>query len=314
MAKMEFSAADFYDSSAAIEELTDAGPGDATGSRGDARWRAEWERGRRAHPRVALSLAQFATHLDEIAGSKGAPAHVEDLYLACGCARALPAALEAFDALLTDVAAWIKHVSTSPDLVDEVRQQLRERLLLAPSPGARPRVAEYGGAGSLRAWLRVTAVRTALNLGRHRNERCTESIDQAEREHTLTALSPGPELRLLCASHQAALSRAMRDAFSWLPREERLALRMHYAARLTVERIARATRVDPATVKRRLSRARTNMRNETRRLLSERLRLSLSEVDGLIEVLRAGFDLSLTVLLRTLPPEGGAMVSGAAAP
>jgi hypothetical protein len=90
--------------------------------------------------------------------------------------------------------------------------------------------------------------------------------------------------------------------------------RMYSVAVLTFDRLPHATRVDPATVKRRLSRARTNMRNETRRLLGERLRLSLSEVDGLIEVLRAGFDLSLTVLLRTLPPEGGAMASGAAAP
>ncbi len=281
---------------------------------GEARWHAEWERGRRAHPRVALSLDDFAAHLDVVAGEGWAPGHAEDLYLACACGRGLPSAFEAFEALLIDVPAWVRHLHASPDLVDEVRQQLRERLLVASPAGGRPRIADYGGVGSLRAWLRVAATRLALNLRRNRDDQPMASLDQAEQEPALTALSAAPELRVLRGRHQQTLLQAMRDAFLWLSREERTVLRLQYSARLTIEQIARALRVDPATVKRRLSQARTNMLNETRRLLGERLRLSIAEVDSLIDALRESFELSLSALFRTLPPDGGAQAGGAAGP
>src|SRR5581483_4498624 len=97
-----------------------------------------------------------------------------DLYLACACARGVPAALAALDrAVLLRVPAFICRVSTDAAFADEVRQQLRERLLVAP-PGGAPKIAEYGGAGALHAWVRVAALRTALNLRRNRDDQPAE--------------------------------------------------------------------------------------------------------------------------------------------
>jgi RNA polymerase sigma-70 factor (ECF subfamily) len=279
---------------------------------GDAsRWQAEWERGRRTYPHVALLLAEFDAHLGSVAGPSAAPlAHAEDLYLACACARGLPAALAAFDALLNDVSVWVRRVDASPDFADEVRQRLRERLLLPPSGGGRPRIAEYNGAGTLRAWLRIAAARTALNLRRNRDDQPMAPLDLAEhQEPALAALSVEPELRALRGEHQDTLRQAMRDAFVWLSREERTALRLQYGARLTTERIATVLQVDRSTAVRRLAQARSRMLVETRRLLGERLRLSPPEVDSLIDALRESLELSLTDLLRTLheddpPPDG----------
>ena len=47
-------------------------------------------------------------------------------------------------------------------MVDDVKQELREKLLVAS--GALPRIADYLGEGPLTGWVRVSATRTALNL------------------------------------------------------------------------------------------------------------------------------------------------------
>jgi hypothetical protein len=48
---------------------------------------------------------------------------------------------------------------------DELRQNVRERLFLG-TPDAPPRIASYSGEGDLRHWVRVVAMRAALNLTR----------------------------------------------------------------------------------------------------------------------------------------------------
>jgi RNA polymerase sigma-70 factor, ECF subfamily len=271
----------------------------------EARWGAEWQRGCQAHPRVALSLADFAAHAEGATGGAGPPlAHADDLFLACACALAIPAALAAFDRLLADVPAWVRHVEASPDLADEVSQRLRERLLVAPA-GGRPRIVEYNGAGPLRAWLRVAAARTALNLRRNRGDRPMAPLEFVDQEGpALFAAGAEPELHVLRGAHQDTLREAMRDAFVWLSQEERTVLRLQYSARMTTEQIATALRLHRATVVRRLSQARTRMLGETRRLLSERLRLSGAETDALIDALRDDLDLSLTSLLQTVSEPG----------
>lgn len=274
-----------------------------------SRWQPDWERGRAAYPRVALSLADFAGHAERVVKAGPPLAHADDLYLACACALGVPEALAAFEGLLTDVPAWVRRVQSSPDGVDEVRQHLRERLLVAPA-GERPRIAEYGGAGPLRSWLRVATARIAMNLRRNRDDRPMAPLDHAAcDEPALAALSLEPELRMLRGEHQDTLRLVMRDAFVRLSPEERTALRMQYVARMTNVQIATALRVHRLTVGRLLNQARTSMLGETRRLLGERLRLSNPEVDDLIEALRESLDLSLTSLLQTLsgpaPPSGG---------
>jgi RNA polymerase sigma-70 factor (ECF subfamily) len=268
---------------------------------GASRWQQEWERGRFAHPHVALSRAAFDEHLDGLADPSASPlAHAEDLFLACACARGLPAALASFDALLDAVPGWVRRVDDSPDFADEVRQRLRERLLVRPEGGGAPRIAEYSGAGTLRAWLRIAAARTALNLRRNRDDRPMAPLELADgQEPALAAFGTEPELQALRGERQDALRRALRDAFLWLSREERTALRLQYGASLTTEQIATALQTSRATAVRRLSQARTRLLGETRRLLGERLRLSPAEIDSFIDASREGLELSLTGLLRT---------------
>ena len=51
-------------------------------------------------------------------------------------------------------------IDSSSQFVDEVKQGLRERLLVGPPP----RIAEYSGSGPLGGWLRVVSVRLAITF------------------------------------------------------------------------------------------------------------------------------------------------------
>src|SRR5580658_856001 len=71
--------------------------------------------------------------------SEPAPAelHASDLFLAAACARGHPEALAAFDeSFLSHVAAYVARLNPSAEFADEVRQRLREKLLVgdAQSP------------------------------------------------------------------------------------------------------------------------------------------------------------------------------------
>src|SRR5262249_43981524 len=127
--------------------------------------------------------------------------HTDDLYLACACARAIPAALGAFERhFLSEIVATIARVNRAPDFRQEVLQQLRERVVA----GAQPKIASYSGKGPLIAWLRVAATRTALNL--HRTTRRSEDRDRASE---LVPQSTAPDTDLLYTRYRQPLEEAL---------------------------------------------------------------------------------------------------------
>lgn len=275
----------------------------------EQRLKGLWEAGRAAWPEVAVPAPAFVRHL---AGLLWEGVTVEsfllevragDVYLACGCALGLPAALLAFDrSLLGRVAAFVARLDRSPAFADEVRQLLRERLLVG-SAGAAPRIAGYGGRGSLQGWVRATAYRTALNLRRRHDEQPAHRLD----EEALAALPAGEDVELdyLRARYRKEFQTALADAYNRLPAEQRTVLRLHYACGMTGEKIAATLQVHRIKVVRWLGSARTAMQTETLRLLRERLRLTPSELESLIRMVRSGFLVSVTNLLKaTADPEG----------
>src|SRR5438876_233997 len=127
-----------------------------------------YEVGRSAWPDLSLDRATFERFLEERVALGVAPektrAQAADLYLACACAHGAAGAVERFDrAHLAGLAAVVARVDPSPAFTDEVRQRLRTKLFVAEA-GAIPKIAEYTGRGPLLSWVRVAALRTALNL------------------------------------------------------------------------------------------------------------------------------------------------------
>src|SRR5262245_18454262 len=122
----------------------------------DARARA-----RAAYPEIEIEDSVFAARAGELDD-----AHAPDLWLAIACSRGDAKALAIFEQkFLPEVARGVAAVDPSPTFADEVIQELRAKLLVAGADGE-VRFARYDGRGPLVAWLRVIALRIALDMRR----------------------------------------------------------------------------------------------------------------------------------------------------
>lgn len=261
-------------------------------------------RGRTAWPALALSAGLARAHLAAKASLAGVDAPslcAEDLYLAAACLDGDRAALAAFETQYLDaVPRYLGRMRLDAATLDEVRQQLAVRLLVAASAEAVPRLAEYGGRGRLEAWVRVAATRLAIDLQRARGLVLDPAARQEERDGEALLgrlVVEDAELELLRRRHAAALQQALVEAFAGLSPEQRNLLRLSYRDGRSIDEIGALFGVHRATVARRIAQAREQILGASRDLLQERLALSSGELDSLIGALGGHVHLSVSRLL-----------------
>lgn len=255
---------------------------------------------RRAWPEVDVDEPVFVRHLAAHLPGTGSLTSVatSDLYLAVACASGQPAALATFESTFSaDLRAVVRRASASVDL-DEVMQGLRESLFV-PRDGRAPKIAEYGGRGELRAWLRVVATRAALNAAvRGPKERPVENDQELA---DAVGDTSSAELVYFRVHYESEMKAVLPLALEALSVRERLYLRQHYLDELTLEDMSRMHGVHPATIKRHLAGARAMLTERIQRLLCERLGLSPSEFNSVLALVRSRFQ----VTMRRLLPDGG---------
>ncbi len=253
------------------------------------------EAARQRWPGIDLPAAALGEHLAALSiAADPAHPHADDLYLACAAARGDDGAVAAFDRELSPVArSAARRIDTSADFVDEVVQAARERLLVARD-GKPPRVAEYGGQGTLAAWVRVAAMRIAMNLLRDRRNNVL--VDDEAFFDTITEGSDAERAAARSRYGEAAAD-ALRDAFATLTARERNLLRLHHLHGLTVDELAPTMKVHRATVARWMARARERLLEATRAGLKARLAAGDSDVDSILRELRSRIDVTLSRLL-----------------
>jgi RNA polymerase sigma-70 factor (ECF subfamily) len=245
--------------------------------------RRAYEAARAAWPGIDLGFEVFAARL------AGAGPHTSDLYLACACGEAVPAALVEFDRMfLGCVRDAVARIDRSHDFVSEVQQILRERLLVGPHS----KIREYRGVGALASWVRTAAVRTALNLRRsaHREPRQGEPIEAFD------ALLD-PEIALLRQRYMPEIDAALRRAIAALDAKERMLLHFYYVDGLTLAKIAALEGVGTSTIFRRLNAATQAVLSSMKDELSSRLQISMQSLDSLIRHVQDDIDLSLSQVL-----------------
>jgi RNA polymerase sigma-70 factor (ECF subfamily) len=250
--------------------------------------RAMFDEGRRAWPDVDLDPGAFERYVRERAGpeSDASGLRATDLYLACACAQGDERALAAFDKRwLVEVPAFLARTHPSPRFVEDVRQQLRERLFVER------KIEQYTGRGTFGSWLRVVTLRVASNLRR-------QDRPHAELDSAVPAPALDPELGVIQRRYGAAFRDALRDAFAGLEADERSLLRLFYLDGLNLERIAIVFHVSRATTGRRMAAARERLVTDTYRLLRERLNATSEELESLLRVVRSNLEVSLSALLR----------------
>jgi RNA polymerase sigma-70 factor (ECF subfamily) len=253
---------------------------------------ARVEAGRTAWPGIALEGAAFVRHLAGHSG-EGMPlqAHAADLWIACACATGVAGAAVAFERVYRPVleraVARIDRAS-----VDEGVQAVLVSLFVA-EPGARPRIAEYGGRAALKTWLATVAANATMRLHRRRDDQPHDSLSGLAEQ----IAHAEPEIALAKARHGADLEAALRDALAGIDARERMLLRLKHAKGWRLEQLATMYRVSRATAGRMVTAAHEALAAETKRLLRERLKLSPSELESLVKLLRSQLEVSLVKLL-----------------
>jgi RNA polymerase sigma-70 factor (ECF subfamily) len=247
------------------------------------------EAGRLAWPSVGVSpqvLARHLAHLQSRDGKSLAERYerAADLYLACGCAERHARALAAFDAhFLAKVDRFVARFDVSPQFAAEVRQELRVRLLVS-EPGAHPRIAEYSGRGPLGAWVRMAAVRLAIDLKRALHPPLEGPLPDGARRNN-------PEVQLVKNRYAAAYQSALREAWHGLSVRARRLLCLHYLDGRNLEEVGTIHRVARATAYRWIVAARENVLDDMLRILRERFQLSRAEFESIAK--QVGEDLHL---------------------
>jgi RNA polymerase sigma-70 factor, ECF subfamily len=212
--------------------------------------------------------------------------HLTDLYLVAGC---LAGDAQAWRDLarvhLSQVPAYVARVDWSPAFGDEIKQRLSEKLLRGED--GKPKLASYTGRGPLAGWLRVAAVREALNA-----KRGIEPSETVE-DIVLATKEDDPEIQLLKRKYAREFREAFRDVLGSLEPDQRNVLRLHYLDGLTLEEVGKAYRVSRATAARWIAEAKRVLVERVRETLGARLGADGPGAQSLISFVRSQLHMSL---------------------
>lgn len=218
--------------------------------------------------------------------------------LAVGAARGSNAAIEAIERMhRPTLDAACQRFAGKGHSADDLRQILRARLFVA-EPGARPKIADYAGQGHLENWLRVTAVRLFVDLGKRKDRAREQPADDGD---VLALPTPSDlQLDLVKAEYRDTVAGAMFDAARGLEPGDRHLLRQHLVAGLSIDQLGAVLGIHRATAARRVAKAREQLAGETRRLVAERLKVAGDELDEVIGLVMSRLDVSIVRLLATV--------------
>lgn len=236
-------------------------------------------------PGVELADDDFATFVaTRTQGADLASLCLGDLWLACAIARGDRAALAAFEDLLAHVGHAITHLDGGSALVDDVRHAVRERVL-SVSAGGKAKIEDYRGRGELRGWLRVVAVREALQLLRARRREAPLPDDLATR---LEAAPP-----TMNADEQRTFREAFAAALATLTPRDRNLLRQQYLYGATIDELGTLYGVHRATAARWIAQIRDTLLQRTRQHVADALHLTGTELESAMGRVAEHVDYSL---------------------
>jgi RNA polymerase sigma-70 factor (ECF subfamily) len=258
---------------------------------------AAFEAGRSAWPGIALTYTCFANRMRELGVP---PADLalrgRDLYLAAACAEGDPTALRCFDEqFIARIDGMATRFGLGPNLLDEVRQKVRVKLLVGKSPS----IARYRGGGPLLAWVRVTAARVAVDVAAA--ARLPEPMPEEEMLDVLVSREANPEIETVKALYRERFQEALEASLAGLTTRDKTLLRLHLVDGLNIDGIGAIYRVHRATVARWLVAIRARVFAGLRQRFALGAEASTSQMRSLVRIFRDDIQLSAK---RLLGPEG----------
>lgn len=217
----------------------------------------------------------------------------EGLLIIAGCVKGSSPAIAAFEErYFGALAPALSRMNLDADTIDEVRQRVRQKLFVRA--GSSSTLLDFVGKGSLSNFVRVVAVRTAIDLLRQSKPGVRDPD-----EVLLNVRSPAesPQLRVLKARYKNEFKDAFEQAMASLEPQERNLLRMSFVAKLTVDEIGGFYRVHRATAARRLARARARLAELTKERLHDQLQLDEGDFTSILQLIQSQLDLSISRIL-----------------
>jgi RNA polymerase sigma-70 factor (ECF subfamily) len=245
---------------------------------------------RARYPDVAYTEADFVKDGAHLPLSRIDPERVGDLYLAFACVRGDAKAIAHFEnTVIARLDGALARIDPRPEAMDEARQRVRARLLVA-SPGRPPRLSEYRGEAPLWSWVKTVAVRFLIDAARE-NHRAVTVGDEVLANRLVT--SGRVDLRFVQEAHRPGVTRAFEQALAALDPKERNVLRLAHVEGQSIDRIAALYATHRATAARWVIAAREKVAAGTRLALQEALRLDGTELDSLLQALDGNLEQSL---------------------
>ncbi len=257
--------------------------------------------GRAAWPAFALEARDVVEFIARQATAELADAALDglrpaDLYLACACARHVPGAVAAFDRdYMREVDVALARMRIGPPRLHDVKQLVRQRLFVgggtAAQPAAPGKIAEYGGRGDLRRWVRSVAVRTCLNELRKGRREVLVDDEQLIAQHAIAA--DDPEIEYMKRTYAHEFRTAFGEALARLGARDQTLLRYHHVDGLNIDEIGAIYRIHRVTAFRWIEKAKELLARSTLEILRGRLRLPANELDSVLRMIRSQIHLSL---------------------
>jgi RNA polymerase sigma-70 factor (ECF subfamily) len=252
-----------------------------------------------AYPDLAVDPAVFARELARRLGEHASPAMLAavragHVHLAIACAAGDEVAIRRLeDELFDEIRATGARLRARPELVDEVRSQIR-RLVFTSEPGRQAAVVTFSGRSDLRTYLRVVATRELARLI-DKDKRMVAFEDDAMLE--IVAPADGPELGVLRERYRAEVDAAIRAALVGLSESSRALLRYSVVDGWSIDRIAGLYGIHRSSAHRRVNAAREELAAGIRTELASRLSIGVDEVDSIVRLVQSRIDVSLERLL-----------------
>jgi RNA polymerase sigma-70 factor (ECF subfamily) len=257
--------------------------------------------GRAAWPGLALDAKDVVEFIARQATSELVEAALEglrpaDLYLACACARQIPAAIAVFDRdYMREVDIALARMRIGPPRLADVKQLVRQRLFVGGGNSGAPtspgKITEYGGRGDLRRWVRSVAVRTCLNDLRKGKREILVDDDQLIAQHAIAV--DDPEVEYMKRTYANEFKQAFGEALKKLGAREQTLLRYHHVDGLNIDEIGAIYRVHRVTAFRWLEKAKEHLVRTTLENLRAKLKLDPGELDSVLRMIRSQIHLSL---------------------
>jgi RNA polymerase sigma-70 factor (ECF subfamily) len=257
--------------------------------------------GRAAWPDLPLDakiLVRFVAHhlTADMADAALDGLRPADLYLACACAQGMTAAINAFDRdYMREVDIALARMRIAAPRVADVKQLVRQRLFVGGGTSGAPtsagKIAEYGGRGDLRRWVRSVAVRTCLNDLRKGKREILVDDDHLIAQHAIS--QDDPEVEYMKKTYSNEFKAAFTEALTQLGPREQTLLRYHHVDGLNIDEIGAIYRVHRVTAFRWIEKAKEILVKTTLDTLRTRLKLPADELDSVLRMIRSQIHLSL---------------------